>query len=231
MGGPGLDLDLLKKEPVALRQRIERLFLRSLGIGHNLGRHALQTLDVGIISGALKTEAARYEFDLSGGVLRCKGKTHFSSAPRARNASLLVNSHKEDQYFLKVQAPGKYDCGDFQITVARRGQGGEMISSQVGIELALAFPFIIRNRKEGDSLHTGVGIKRVDALLRENKVPTSVRHTVPVLEDKYGVVAVILPPAVEGQGSVVPYRKPSLGEDTEIVYIFLRMKGDHTINV
>ncbi|MEN6499919.1 MAG: tRNA lysidine(34) synthetase TilS [Rectinema sp.] len=230
-GEPALDLDLFKEEPVAVRRKILRFFLRGLGIGHHFGHYALQSLDTAIISGALKTEAARYEFDLSEGLLRCKGKTQFSSAPRARNASFLLDSYKEDQYFLKVQAPGEYACGDFRFIAARRGQGGNVISEHDGIELSLAFPFIVRNRKEGDRLHTKEGIRKIDALLKEAKVPVNVRHTVPVIEDMHGIAAVFLPVGADGQAPGVLYRKPLLCEDGEIVYIFLLMKGDHTINV
>jgi len=197
------------------------LFLRGLGIRHHFGHYALQSLDAAIISGALKAEAAKYEFDLSEGLLRCKGKTQFSSAPRARNASFLLDSYKEDQYFLKVQAPGEYACGDFRFIVARRGQGGDVISEHDGIELSLAFPFIVRNRKEGDRLHTEEGIKKIDALLKEAEVPVSARHSVPVFEDRHGIAAVFLPAGVGGRRAGVLYRKPSLCEDGEIVYIFI----------
>ena len=230
-GEPALDLDIFKEEPVAVRRKILQLFLRGLDIGHHFGYYALQSLDSAIISGALRAEAAKYEFDLSEGLLWCKGKTQFSSAPRARNASFLLDSYKEDQYFLKVQAPGEYACGDFRFIAARRGQGGDVISEHDGIELSLAFPFIVRNRKEGDRLHTKEGVKKIDALLKEAKVPVNVRHTVPVIEDRYGIAAVFLPTGTEGQAPGVLYRKPSLCEDGEIVYIFLLLKGDYTINV
>jgi len=120
-----------------------------------------------------------------------------------------------------VQTPGEYACGDFRFIVARRGQGGDVISEHVGIELCLAFPFIIRNRKEGDRLHTEEGIKKIDALLKEAEVPVSARHSVPVFEDRHGIAAVFLPAGVGGRRAGVLYRKPSLCEDGEIVYIFI----------
>ncbi len=229
-GKPALDLDLFKRESAAVRRRILRLFLHGLGIGHHFGHHALQSLDAAIASGALKAEAGRYEFDLSEGLLRCRGKARFSSAPRARNASFLLDSYKEDQYFLKVQDPGEYECGDFRFIVAR-ARVGDKSPENAGIALPLALPFIVRNRKEGDALYTEAGIKRIDTLLKEAKVPANARHMVPVVEDKYGIAAVFLHADAEGQNLAALYRKPLLGEDSEIVYIFLLMKGDHTINV
>lgn len=229
-GEPALDLDLFKREPAAVRQRILRLFLNDLGIGHHVGHHALRCLDAAMSSGALKTEAGGYEFDLSEGLLRCKGRARFSSAPRARNASFLLDSYKEDQYFLKVQVPGEYECGDFRFIVARAG-GGDAYPENAGIVLPIAFPFIVRNRKEGDALHTEAGLKKIDVLFQEAKVPAHARHMVPVLEDKHGIAAILLNAGAGGQNLTALYRKPSLGEDLEIVYIFLSMKGDHTINV
>ncbi len=229
-GEPALDLDLFKREPAAVRQRILRLFLHDLGIGHRFGHHALRGLDAAISSGALKTEAGGYEFDLSEGLLRCKGRARFSSAPQARNASFLLDSYKEDQYFLKVQAPGEYECGDFRFIVAR-ARGSDGIPENAGIALSLVFPFIVRSRKEGDALHTEAGLKRIDALLQEARVPAHARYMVPVLEDKYGIAAVLLHAGAKGQNLAALCRKPSLGEDCEIVYIFLSMKGDYTINV
>ncbi len=54
---------------------------------------------------------------------------------------------------------------------------------------------------------------------------------VPLLEDKYGIAAVLISTFVKGSTLNAVCRNPSLGENGEIVYILLLMKGDHIINV
>jgi tRNA(Ile)-lysidine synthetase-like protein len=238
-GGPALALELFRKEPAVVRQAILELFLQSLAIGHHVGHHALRNLDGAIAGGALKAEAGGYEFDLSEGLIRLRGRAHFSSAPRARSASFLLDSYREDQYFLKVQAPGEYGCGAFRLAVSRDSHtisgfgtiAKDESEKNASIRIPLSFPFVFRNKREGDVIHTEAGIKGIDAIIKEAKIPARLRHLVPLLEDRYGIAAVLLSMCAEGQTPAALCRKPSLGEKGEIVYIFLLMKGDHIINV
>jgi tRNA(Ile)-lysidine synthetase-like protein len=239
-GRPVLEFSLFRKEEPAVRLAILKDFLQNFGIEHPVGYHALQNLDRAISNGALKAEGGAYEFDLSGGLIQLKGQTRFSSEPSTRSASFLLDSYKKDQYLLKVLGPGEYECGAFKLIVAH--DSGEIpgfgktipgeSDTTASIEAAISFPFVFRNKKEGDGILTEAGMREIDAILKKSKIPENMRHLVPLLEDKHGIAAVLIFAFARGSATNVIYRKPSLGEDGEIVYILLSvMKGDRIINV
>jgi tRNA(Ile)-lysidine synthetase-like protein len=240
-GRPVLDLNLFKKREAVIRLEILKNFLQNFIYKHHIGYHALQNLDRAISDGALKAEAGGYEFDLTGGVLQFKGRARFSSAPSTRGISFLLDSYREDQYFLKVQAPGKYECGAFKLVVAYDSSNTNIpglahivideSEKMASVKIPISFPFVFRNKKEGDIIYTEAGIKGIDAIIKKSKIPEGTRHLVPLLEDKYGIAAVLISTFVKGSTLNAVCRNPSLGENGEIVYILLLMKGDHIINV
>jgi hypothetical protein len=93
-------------------------FLQNFIYKQHIGYHALQNLDRAISDGALKAEREDTNSTLPEGFYNLKGGRASLPAPSTRGISFLLDSYREDQYFLKVQAPGKYECGAFKLVVA-----------------------------------------------------------------------------------------------------------------
>jgi tRNA(Ile)-lysidine synthetase-like protein len=56
---------------------------------------------------------------------------------------------------------------------------------------ALSWPVCMRSRRPGDSLALPSGHKMVDSLLSECRIPAVLRDTLPVVEDRMGIVALL----------------------------------------
>lgn len=240
-GKPVLDLKLFVHETRAVRLNILRLFLSQCANERPIGYHALCDLDAAISrGGALKTEAGGLEFDFSDGMLHFKGPAPFSSAPASRCASFLLDLYREEQYFLKVATSGVYQCGVFHLVVTYDGDEIAKIMNSKSdasdvrtlIKIPLSFPFVFRNKREGDTIVMETETKTVNDVLTKAKIPEEKRHEPPLLEDRRGIGAIVLSGFTKETSSNVIYRKPLLGEASKIVYILLSMmKGDRRINV
>ncbi len=85
-----------------------------------------------------------------------------------------------------VDGPGEYRIGKAGICrIYFAGQAP-------GLRLdAFSWPLWIRSRRPGDSIRTGAGSKMVDSLLSETAIPAGLRDSVPLVEDRGGVVALL----------------------------------------
>jgi tRNA(Ile)-lysidine synthase len=59
------------------------------------------------------------------------------------------------------------------------------------VEGSFQFPLIIRSRRPGDSLKTGTGSKAVDSLLSEWGIKKELRDSIPLVQDREGIVAIL----------------------------------------
>lgn len=90
-------------------------------------------------------------------------------------------------YFVEVFGPGSIATGRMRIRISWKQ------TSQVpGLaEGTFSFPLVLRSRLPGDSIHITGGMKKLDELYREWKVPPESRDAIPVVEDRMGIVAVL----------------------------------------
>ncbi len=229
-----LDIELLKKERRLMRLAVIKLYLARLGGGIAASREAVEELDQAISSNKKRIEAGGFEFDLAEGFLKFCGKTRGSSAQAVRAISPLLDSYEKDQYFLMVPAAGTYRCGPYIIQISEYEHGSTLHDAPPPTANSLVcafFPFILRNRRAGDTILGPAGQKAVDTYLKEIKIAARLRHEVPVIEDKDGIAAVI-PSAFGNVASARPLlRDPALCQNKKMKYILLSMKGDSTINV
>ena len=75
------------------------------------------------------------------------------------------------------------------------GVGVKVRKASADIEMSLpletfSFPLIVRSRREGDAIKTGVASKNLKKLYNEWRVPEHSRWMIPVCEDRRGIIAV-----------------------------------------
>jgi len=235
-GARALDLNGFQRQPLALRLEILRQFAESAARARPMRSRGLRHLAEGIEQGAKKIEASGIGFALTGDILVAQGQTRYSSSPEKRTLAALAAAHPEKIYYLKVPSFGEYECGPFSVRVARESDRDSLrhgVADREGREfrIPVSFPFVIRSVKPGNALNGAHGKKNLESMIKMAELPRSLRGAVPVIEDAEGVAAV-LPSALGSSASGLDaFREPSLGESVQIVYIFLSMKGDQSINV
>lgn len=229
-----LEIELLKKEKRLMRLAVLKLYLARLGAGIAANREAAEELDHALSNNKKQATAGGFEFDIAEGYLKFRGKARASSALPSRAISPLLDSYEKDQYFLLVHGAGTYRCGPYVFQISEYAHGSTLQGSQQRIADSLAcvsFPFIVRNRRAGDTVLGSAGLKAVDAYLKEIKIAAKLRHEIPIIEDAQGIAAVI-PSAFDTTVSARPLlRDPALCQNKKMKYILLSMKGDSTIDV
>jgi len=227
-----LDQTLFKKEEALVRREILRLFLMQLGLEDIVNQGVLRSLEHAILKRAPRIEAGRCQFDLSCGVVKYIGKADSSSAFLDRSISHLKDLWKLDEFFLKVREPGQYECGPFRIVVSQSKYDPSSNIAAIDKEdfiylsIPLSFPFVFRNRKEGETISHGTFSKDLDAIFKKQKISSESKHIITILEDEYGIAAILLM-TFDGKLNIKSYYPPQLlCEKRKIMYILLLMKGD-----
>lgn len=227
-----LDQALFRKEEALVRRRILRLFFMHLGLKDAVSQGALESLERAILQGAPRVEAARCQFDLSNGVVKYIGKANSSSGFLDRSISQLKGLFRFDEFFLRVGEPGQYECGPLKMVVSQSVQPPSLDNASIDKEqflrlsIPLSFPFIFRNRKEGENIGDGDRSKDLGSTSKNQKISADISHIVAILEDEYGIAA-ILTMTFDGRFSIKSdYSSRLLCEKRKILYIFLSRKGD-----
>jgi tRNA(Ile)-lysidine synthetase-like protein len=98
---------------------------------------------------------------------------------------------KRRGYFVVIDRPGpggaEIHLGSLAIAV-RWSEGPEAAGVD---EAAFSFPLVVRSRRPGDALSLRRGRKPLDELLSEWGLPAEARGSLPVIEDRDGIVAVL----------------------------------------
>jgi len=227
-----LDQTLFKNEEALVRREILRLFIMHLGLGDIVSQGALRSLEHAILKGAPRVEAGRCQFDLSCGVVKYIGKADSSSAFLDRSISHLKDLWRIDEFFLRIREPGQYECGPFSIVVPKSkfAPFSDIAEIDKGefkcLSIPLSFPFVFRNRKEGETISHKASSKDLDAILKKQKISAEAKHIVAILEDEYGIAAILLM-TFDGKLNIKSYYPSQLlSEKRKIMYILLSMKGD-----
>jgi tRNA(Ile)-lysidine synthase len=96
-----------------------------------------------------------------------------------------------DGYFVLIDRPRRVRVGKLEVSafwLADPRPAGE----RPGIRAdAFRFPLVVRSRRPGDAIALQRGTKRLDALFSEWGLPEGDRGSVPVVEDRDGIVAVL----------------------------------------
>jgi tRNA(Ile)-lysidine synthetase-like protein len=94
---------------------------------------------------------------------------------------------RDGGYFVAMDRPCRIRAGCLVVSAAwTTGRGFSGIR-----EDAFRFPIVVRSRRPGDSIAIAGGRKNVDELLAEWGLPAERRGSVPVVEDRQGIVAVL----------------------------------------
>lgn len=89
-------------------------------------------------------------------------------------------------YFVLIDRPRHVRVGGLDVRASWEQGDANGISAD-----AFRFPLVVRSRRPGDSIALKLGTKRLDALFGEWALPEKDRASVPVLEDRDGIVAVL----------------------------------------
>ncbi|MFH2116001.1 MAG: tRNA lysidine(34) synthetase TilS, partial [Spirochaetota bacterium] len=129
----------------------------------------------------------------------------------------LPTSDLASAYSLEVNSPGRFRLGiGIECRLYFRQEAG-------GLRLdAFEWPVIIRSRRSGDIIRLAAGTRRIDRLLADLQVPAGLRDTVPLVEDRNGIVAMMGSQA----GSHDIYRRnDALAGCESPGFLVLEMKG------
>ncbi|MDP3178714.1 MAG: tRNA lysidine(34) synthetase TilS [Spirochaetaceae bacterium] len=90
-------------------------------------------------------------------------------------------------YFVRIDGPCCVAAGHIRVCASWT------LGAEPGIrEDAFRFPLVVRSRRPGDSLAlTGGGSRRLDDLFSEWGLPAALRGSVPIVEDRDGIAAVL----------------------------------------
>lgn len=229
-----LDLTSWGAEPAALRLEMLGIYTSRLPLSRPLGRNALLQLDAAMLGKRGKIEVGGAVFARGTSSLEFEGQAPFSSSPGTRNLAMLARVSLERSYYIKIASPGVYRCGPFKLRVldalGAQGSGGAHVAGAYAIPLS--FPFVIRSARGGETIEVAPNCARsaAESIARKAGLQPELRAIVPLIEDEKGVAAVLPSACPGGERRRDAIRVPSLGEATQIVYIFLSMKGDQFIN-
>lgn len=187
-----------------------------LHLGAPAGRlwRLAKVLDKAIVAG-------EETISLSGVSMHRDGQAIMLSATRRnirRERMTRLDFLQEDRYFLILKQEGEYHAPGFACTLAAAEPEEHSLTTLQGF-----LPLVVRNREAGDFVITATGRKMVDDYLKESGIPQVVRNMIPVVEDRYGICAV-LPAALECCSSIRPLlRDPVYGG--KLFLLRIDMKG------
>ncbi|OHD82884.1 MAG: tRNA lysidine(34) synthetase TilS [Spirochaetes bacterium RIFOXYC1_FULL_54_7] len=141
----------------------------------------------------------------------------FICASRIQTAKSLPAGALSSGFSLEVQSPGRFRIGTgIECRIYCRQEPD-------GLRLdAFEWPVIFRSRRSGDVIQLGAGSRQLDRLLADLQIPASLRDTVPLVEDRAGIVAVLGSLA----GSRDIYRRnDALAGHSSSGFLVLEMKG------
>ncbi|MEI8378453.1 MAG: tRNA lysidine(34) synthetase TilS, partial [bacterium] len=199
----------------ALRQGILARLLYSSGSKSTCSRRSLGSIAGSLARGLVELRFRDRTFKVASGRLECLP---------------ALDLKPEHGYFFMVSSAGTFHAGGLEVSAIWSTAAGDSaldpgMASPRGflVEGSFDFPLVVRTRMPGDRIRNETGSAMVDDLLKSWKVTLGRRQTVPVVEDKRGVVAVLpgsmeVPPAARDLHRY--YNGPMSGRR-----LFIRVKG------
>ena len=159
-----MDVQALRTMHPALRSRCLESFLKDSGVREPEASHIAQAEN--LVFSQKPSAFARFP----------------GNVVIARNYNrLAVQFPEEAPEALLLPVPGSILWGDYRITAAE-GQEGLLIYPDG--------PITVRSRQSGDRIRLSGGSKTLKKLFIDRKIPAGVRHRIPVIADRRGVLAV-----------------------------------------
>jgi len=222
-------LDYRKEIPI-VRYEILKLFLIRLTSKKPLRENAIRDLDTAIMHRTNTIEAGGYAFKIHGDLMMYEGPARFSSSPDQRVLSFLEDLNTEYYFYKTISNYGKYECGPYHLEVKSLSDSSNFTDAKMQFashdnchELTVEFPFIFRNMRSFEHLDSFIGTKNF-------AISMELKKLVPIIEDAQGIAAVLVSACSRGESARDTYRKASLCESAQIVYILVSMKGDFYFN-
>ena len=159
-------------------------------------------------SSGILGQGAGLTIELSKGYIQMRGSRPSQSLP----AGALCSG-----FSVEVSAPGRFRIGtvlDCRL-YSRKDPGGLRLD-------AFDWPIIIRSRRSGDKIRLVAGCRHLDRLLADMRVPTEFRDTVPLVEDRAGIVAVL--GSLAGSRDIYRKNDALVGRESP-GFLVLEMKG------
>ena len=169
LADPNADIPALRAQSPAVRARSLELFLKQSGVREPEGVHIAQA-EALVFS---PNPSARADFP---GVTITR-----------RYDRLEVLTRKEAPEETVLPLNGSVTFGPWRITCA---PAGEIVNNGRTFTLCTEGPIRVRSRRSGDSLRLSGGTKSLKKRLIDQKIPASLRDSLPVLEDDRGILAV-----------------------------------------
>jgi tRNA(Ile)-lysidine synthase len=143
----------------------------------------------------------------------------------------VLDFRREDGYFFVISSEGQYRVGPLEISLSwdkpckRPGDSESMAAEPKGglIEGSFAFPLRLRSRKAGDMIRAAGVMRRLDDVMKTWHVDGRLRDVALVVEDRDGIVAVLLSPLDTAYGEFEKFRDYAGPKGGRRLYI--RIKG------
>lgn len=201
-------LEVMAERGIVTDRRANRLpyrFLRPAVVGDYSARRANERREVLLVGHGLELRYSGAVLFWGARIVHSGKRGYLLSVPEDGAASLQVESSR---------IVARWETSD-QISNAPREQSP---SSCVFPRGSLRLPVIVRSRAPGDEVSTAAGKKPVKRLLSDLKVLSTLRGTIPVVEDRDGIVALVAGPF----GGVTVVR-PEIAHDQSGEQRFLRL--------
>ncbi|MCX8012925.1 MAG: hypothetical protein N3A02_01375, partial [Rectinema sp.] len=189
-----MELDLLKFSVLhpAIRIEIMKRFLAIAGMpSQKAGKAGVQLLGY-LNKRGQSWEAGGYAFEVHDGFLRCVGKAEGSSNLEWRRFHVESTMREAESKFVLVASEGTYvlkSCS-FEITTSEADAPG-VEKERKSVRLNLDFPFILRDRRPGDSIFIDGKQIQIEKYLRKMSMSHSSRSQILIAEDLDGISAIL----------------------------------------
>ena len=177
--------------PKSLRIRLLAGCLRKLSGKNRLSYIALREACRSIASGSKACDLLGYRLVINDGLLQILP---------------ILDFRREGGYFFHVDGDAVYRAGTLRISCSWADPCGSTATRTGASDLlpgiseaAFSFPLNVRSRKPGDKIRSGGKDIRIDDLLSSWGIESRHRDSIPIVEDRHGIVAV-LAGATEGLG-------------------------------
>lgn len=222
-----LDLAALMQMPRIIRRELLSVFLKSAGVPAKRTGKAARDLLESLENDAAARNTGGFVFEVSGGLLRCKGKDPGSSDIEWRMMHALPRSCCDSSNFVLVEQKGLYRFGTLALMVDLADPGpdeaGEAGPGRASARFFTGIPFILRDRRPGDAILAETGELRLEKYLKKLGKAHS-NGQILIAEDVMGISALILvKDAPDGVEVMVQRPRGSCAKDQK--FIMLSVKG------
>lgn len=164
------DVETLKKQPPAVRNRILEQFLKKNGAKEPEAQH------IALAESLIYSDKPSAKAHFPGGVTVCRNYDRLEVLPEGQIPETVI-----------LPENGTLEWGDYRITVTN---AEEIINTNAVFTVSAVGTVCIRGRRSGDEIRLSGGTKSLKRLFIDRKIPMPQRLRIPVIADDRGVLAV-----------------------------------------